>query len=298
MRTKIVFVLALFCAASVKAAVIAENGLTVIGDRGSDAIRGGPPPQRRFHLPFQLKRSERVWVEAQGLQGLRHDSNAAPEVFLDEVYLGPLRSEHGADWRSPQAVDLSPGAHVLELRCADAMDADDVSLQRLQVLSDSEARPVRTVTAKPARTDCGALVGRRDWPQRLHGKALILSVLSGRQRSSGSLVTLHEPQRWMLQARVPKGSDGRPLALAAELSYPQPGHARLLFYVDATSSPQVDELGYTPGAWEPLSFRYCGGNLAVDFARSPSLVRAGAAPALTLEIAAQDLELGLKPVSP
>ena len=162
MRTKALFILALFWAASATAAVIAENGLTVIGDGGSDAVRGGPPPQRRFHLPFQLSRAERVWVEAQGLQGLRHDSNTAPEVFLDDVYLGPLRSEHGADWRSPQAVDLSPGAHVLELRCADAMDADDVSLQRLQVLSDSKARPAKPTVAKPVRTDCGALTGRRD----------------------------------------------------------------------------------------------------------------------------------------
>lgn len=291
----------LLCAVALgQAAVVAENGLTVIGDRGADAIRGGPAPRRHFQLPFHLAAPARVWVEAQGLQGLRSGSDAAPEVFVDDSYLGPLRAEHGLGWRSPQALSLDAGEHVLELRCADVMDADDVSIQRLQVLSDAAAtqRPKVKVGEAPRRTDCGALVGRRDWPERLHGRAIILSVLSGRSSSAGTLIHLRQGERWQLRARVPLGADGKPLALRADLAYDRPGAARLTFSVEQGVAVPVDSLGYTPAAWQPLSFRYCGGHLAVDFARSPSLVRANDAPALGIEIAAKDLELSLKPARP
>lgn len=277
------------------AAPVAENGLLVIGDRGSDAIRGGPPALCRFQLPFTLAAATRVWAEAEGLQGLRGDHASVPEVFLNDVYLGPLRVEHGAHWRSPRAVDLPAGTHTLELRCAEAQDADDVSIQRLRVFSEapapSRARPAR---ARASSADCSRLRQRKDRPAALSKGSLILSVLSGRQAASGTLVSLKPGDTWNLLARVPLGPDGKPLALATGLDLSRPGRARLLFLVTPGVEVPVDALGYTPGAWQPLAFRYCGGHLAVDFARGPSLARPSRAKNLKLEIAAQDLELSLK----
>lgn len=286
---------ALLLGAALNAAVVAENGLTVLGDKGSDAIRGGPPPQCRHQLRFHLDQPTRVWVEAQGLQGLHADSNAAPEVFLDERYLGPLRVEHGRDWRSPLDLDLPAGPHVLELRCAAVADADDVSMQRLRVLS--AAAPKKRKAKAPAKqAGCAAPLLRKDWPPALGRGSLTLSVLSGREAASPVLATLKDGEAWLLQARVPAAAQGGALALNATLSRLAPGRWRLLFMLDSKGRvDRNDPVGYRPGAWEPLRFQFCQGQLRADFAQAGALQMAEDAPSVSIEVAARDLELGLKP---
>jgi len=66
------------------------------------------------------------------------DSDAAPEIFLDDAYLGPLLPEHGGDWRSPHALLLAAGPHRLLVRLAPGSGAPPtaLSLGSLRVLSD------------------------------------------------------------------------------------------------------------------------------------------------------------------
>lgn len=287
--------LALFIAAPLSAATIAENGLLNLGDRGGDAIRGGPAPVCRFQLAFKLAEPTRVWVEAEGLQGLHRDSNAAPEVFLDDAYLGPLRVEHGGAWRSPRDLQLAAGRHVLELRCAAVGDADDVSLQKLRVLSEGPAAPKAKAAPKPAAKGCSAPTLRKDWPKRLGRGGLTLSVLSGREADSKPLHTLKAGEAWALQARVPADPQGGALALNASMQRLAPGRWKLLFHLDPRGRDRNDPVGYRPGQWEPLRFQLCDGQLRAEFAQAGALQMAEPGPQASIEIAAQDLELGLKP---
>jgi hypothetical protein len=288
----------LLSASSLWPAVLAENGLLVIGDKGADAIRGGPPPQCRFQWRFKLDAPTKVWAEAEGLQGLQRGGNAAPELFLGESYLGPLRLEHGDSWRSPKAVLLPAGEHALELRCAAVRDADDVSIQRLRVLSDAPAPSRPGPRRKPASAAaCRDLRTRKDWPARLGRGSVTLSVLSGRQAGSGILVQLEPGQAWHCAVRVPQAPGGGALALAAQWERLGPQRWRLLFFIDpqGRANPRNDAVGYEPGAWEPLHLQLCEGRLQAAFAKTGALPQAVPQGPIQVEIAAQDLELGLKP---
>ncbi|MGH7441555.1 MAG: hypothetical protein ACREKE_02650, partial [bacterium] len=56
-------------------------------------------------LDFSLSKPGRVWAEAEGLTGLDgEDREQAPEVFLDDSYLGPLMPDFGSSWQSPRAL--------------------------------------------------------------------------------------------------------------------------------------------------------------------------------------------------
>lgn len=302
--------------ARLDAAVVAENGFMTLGDRGADAIRGGPAPRCRFELAFKLERTTRVWAEARGLQGLRAGSNASPEVFLDETYLGPLRVEHGGDWRGSQALDLSPGAHVLSLRCASVADADDVSIQRLLVLTDQAPTPraprprgrgqaskqASSVAAAPqpgapAPGPCERLRERVDWLGGLPGGGKTLSVFSGRTVDGGSMVRLEPGEAWTLLVKVPGEAKDKALALSTGWKADAGGRLSFLFFIDAEAAelPARDALDYRPRVWEPLRFEFCGGRLSAKFARARPQPLAWDRPEAELVIGAQGLELALKP---
>ena len=74
-----------------------------------------------------------------------------------------------------------------------------------------------------------------------------------------------------------------------------PGRWKLTFHVDPRGRDRNDPVGYRPGAWEPLRFQLCGGQLRAEFAQAGVLQMPESAGQASLEIAAQDLELGLKP---
>jgi hypothetical protein len=304
-------------------AVLAENGITVVGDRGADALRGGPAPSCRIVVPFKLAWPARVWAEADGLQSQRHDSDGAPEAFIDDQYLGPLLAEHGVDWRSPQAVQLSPGAHVLILRCAQVPDANDVRMEKLRVMSDPAPKPmprpraaykrakVQSIQTElspapeppatgPAPEACAHLLERVDWPAEESRRGKTLSVFSGRSVDGGSLVHLKAGEAWTLLVKVPREADGNALGLAAAWKAAGPGRRCFLFYIDpeAAQAPKRDPSDYRPNTWEPLRFEYCGDRLAATFARNRPISLTWTQPEVELLVGAQGLELGLKPASP
>lgn len=287
----------LTAAQAVHAATIAENGFIVLGDRGADALsaaqRHGQRERSKLELRFRLSAPDAVWAEAEGLRGLRQDSDAAPEVFLDDTYLGNLKAAHGSFWRSPKKLALEAGEHVLLIRCADVQEADDLSINRVRVLGGGPAAGKRGTAVR--RGDCAHPLARKDVPERL-GKGLVLSVLSGRESRSGGLVTLADGEAWGLQVKLPKGPFGQVQAWMTEVHLPEPGRVRLLFRVNPELNPgTVDAKHYTPGEWEPLRFSWCGGVLGIDFARAGRLDQPVKGSKVTIEIAARDQEIALRP---
>jgi hypothetical protein len=309
-------------AAGLQAAVIAENGITVVGDRGADALRGGPPPSCRIVVPFTLKAPGRVWAEASGLQGQGPDPNAAPELFLDDTYLGILRAEHGVDWRSPEAVDLSAGAHTLLLRCADVPDADDVRMESLRVMGEIQgkpapaarkrmppkpaaapsagATPLQAVAPEPAAAltpGCGRLRERVEWIGGAPERGKTLSVFNGKVVDGGSLVILKSGEAFTLLVKVPGEEKQKALALSSGWKADKAERLCYLFFIDpqAAQLPARDARDYRPGAWEPLRFEFCDGRLSVRFAKAHPQSLAWHKDSAELVVGAQDLELALKP---
>jgi hypothetical protein len=271
----------------------------VIGDKGSDALpkawTQGQAPRARLQLRFHLAEAAVVWAEAQGLRGLRQGGGGgAPEVFMDEAYLGPLRADHGKRWRSPKALALEAGEHVLLIRTADVADADDVVLQRVLVLSEGVKE--KAVKARKAWKSCEGLTLRKSWPASLRGGSKTLSVLTGREARSGELVTLKAGEAWKAQVRIPYAQSGKPLPLAANL-FDEDGVLRLTLFFDATSDPNapVGALGYKPGRWQGLQVRHCGNRIQVAIAQAPPMDLSVDGKPRAFEITARDLELSLKP---
>lgn len=321
MRTSLALVV-LLAAAPLRAAVLAENDITVVGDRGADALRGGPAPRCRIVVPFTLTAPARVWAEASGLQGQGQDPDAAPEVFLDDSYLGTLRVEHGVDWRSPQALELSAGAHTLLLRCADVPDADDVRMESLRVkgelqgapaaaprkrahtkpaaLLNAEPAPARAEAPVPAAAtspDCGHLRERVEWIGGAPERGKTLSVFNGKVVDGGSLVILKPGEAFTLLVKVPGEEKQKALALSSGWKADKAERLCYLFFIDpqAAQLPARDARDYRPGAWEPLRFEFCDGRLSVRFAKAHPQSLAWHKDSAELVVGAQDLELGLKP---
>ncbi|HTB34477.1 MAG TPA: hypothetical protein VK842_06410 [bacterium] len=277
-------------AAPGRAGVLAETGPLTLALAGPDSVT-------QTSLPFHLGAPARVWAEAAGVKGLESGrSGEAPEAFLDDQYLGPLLAEHHGSWRSPEALDLGAGDHVLLLRCSSVGIPKPCGLARLRVLSDAPGPPDPPQPAAAA-PDCGHPTLSRRWPQRLHGQGLVLSVLSGRSQSAGILARLRPGQAWACRVRLP-APEGRPLPLMAGFTVPQPGRGRLLVSLDRDFHGDAAALGYTPETWEPLTLTLCGGRLSVALAEAPPFQVNYPGPALDLELAAQDVELGLKPALP
>jgi hypothetical protein len=266
----------------------------VLAQRGAFRLAGSQAQQR---LAFTLTATARVWAEAEGLWGLAgQDQGDAPEAFMDDAYAGPLLAEHGGGWRSPQAFLLGPGPHALLLRAstlrAAAAAAGGSALKAL-----SDPLPVLVPAPTPPPCGCAEAPYRRDWPARLKGQGLVLSVLSGRLQSAGLMAALGEHDAWECQVRLP-APDGKPLALMAGVRASGPGGAVLALGVDPDYHGPAQALGYTPGAWEPLRLQWCQGRLTVRLAHAPEWVAALSPGPLALQLAAQGLELGLAPAPP
>jgi hypothetical protein len=272
-----------------QAAVLAQGGPLRLGLDEPGAL-----PQ--FSLAFHLSATARVWAEAQGLSGLKAGrSGEAPEVFLDDQYLGPLLAEHGGAWRSPEALDLAAGDHTLLLRCSSVGRPAACGARALKVLTDA---PEKAFAAAPVlASDCGHPVLTRRWPARLHGESLVLSVLSGRTQSAGVMAELRPGQAWSCRVRLP-APHGQALPLVAKFSVTRAGRGCLLLGLDQQFQGPAQALGYSPDTWEPLTVAFCGGRLRVALAEAPPFGVDVAVPRLELELAAQDVELGLEPAGP
>lgn len=274
-----------------------------MGDEGQDKLSAAQRLSatavgRELRLPFQLEKPARVWVEAQRLEGLRLGQvNAAPEVFVDEAYLGPLLAEHGGHWRSPRAVMLAAGGHSLLLRNAAVADAADLRIEGLRVLSDGQPEaPDPAPLLPPQPCACGVSPAGRAWPQRLAGKALLLSVLSGRTAYTGVLSHLRQGQAWECRLRLPSRK-GKPLPLAVSVERGPGALCRLIIAPDPQVQAPVNALGYSPDTWEPARLELCGGQLSLRFAQAPEIRLPWPLDELDLELGAQDLELGLMPAN-
>jgi hypothetical protein len=264
-------------------------------------------PRRSLILPFYLTRSAQVQVEAEGLAHLDRGANAAPELFLDDEYLGPLLAEHHGAWRSPRQVKLAGGSHQLLVRNAQVEDAEDFELKRIFVYAGGpDSEPVKTgapkasplPTAAPAPQEnplaadaCGR--PRRDWPQAKKG-GVMLSVLSGRTIGTGTLVHLAQGETWACAIKV-SAPYSKPLPLMAGFSKGEGVQGRWILSLDPDPPKRVEPKGYKPSRWERFQARLCQGQLSLRFGQAPPLKLPWPQDALDLEIAAQSVEVALKP---
>jgi hypothetical protein len=293
--------LALLTAASAAGAPCLETGRVLAQARPGHV---GPDKPYEERLSFRLSAPDRVWAEASGLSGLGpEDRDAAPEVFLDDRYLGPLLSDFGEEWRSAQALRLGPGTHQLLLRCAEEGEGPLLSWKSLRVLGDAPCRPGPVPAVKPAAPavqapSCDALIRRRDWPARLRGDPLVLPAAPGRVALSGPLVHLRLGESWGLFMKIPTGPDGGPLPLVVRFDTPVPGRVRFSVRVDTQfHGGVVAAVGYAPNRWQWMTLSLCPGALRLRFAGEPPLKYAWGLPGLDFEMAARGVTLSLAPDS-
>jgi hypothetical protein len=273
----------------------------------SGAGRLDPSGPYEAKLDFHLAKAARVWAEADGLRGLAaEDRDSAPEVFLDDNYLGPLLVDFGSSWRSPEALRLPAGDHQLLVRSAQEGEGPALRWTALRVLGDAPCVPKvppavappskASKASEPASAPCGSLIPRRDWPARLEGRSLTLSAASGAAVGSGPLVHLNQGDSWRALMKIPLGPDGQPMPLLVSFAEPAKDRVRFLVWVDHQAQGTVGALGYTPGVWESLTLSLCSGVLKMGFAQEPVLSFAFPRPGADFEVAARDLDLFLAPV--
>jgi hypothetical protein len=259
----------------------------------------GPDGPYEERLGFRLAAADRVWAEAGGLGGLDpEDRDSAPEVFLDDTYLGPLLSDFGEAWRSPQALRLGPGEHEFLVRCAQEGEGPLLRWRSLRVLGDSPClpAPARAMESAPALpATCGKLRRSFYWPPRLREQSLVLPEIGGRFAASGSLVRLRQGERWTVLMKIPKGPDGGPLPLVVRFETPVQGRVRFLIWVDRSTRGPVGAVGYVPGRWQALTLSLCSVSLRLRFAGEPPLEYPCGLSSVEFEVAARDLELSLAP---
>jgi hypothetical protein len=282
---------------------LAEAGPLRFGDGGADALPpvAGDPPRRSLILSFDLTRSAQVGVEVQGLRYIDQGANAAPELFLDEEYLGPLLAELGSAWRSPRSIKLGPGRHQLLLRNAQVTEAEDFVLKRIFVyagLPDARkpatspaAAPQAQQAAETAETACGRQ--RRDWPKAMQ-RGITLSVLSGQVVGTGELVHLNEGETWGCGIKI-SAPYSKPLALMAGFEKRGGVQGRWILSLDPDPPALVEPKGYKPARWERFQARFCQGRLSLRFGQAPPLEVSWPQKEISLEIAAQSVEVALRP---
>jgi hypothetical protein len=283
-----------------RAQVLAEAGPLRFGDGGADALPpvAGDPPRRSLILPFDLTRSAQVGVEVQGLRYVDQGPNAAPELFLDEEYLGPLLAELGSAWRSPRSIKLGPGRHQLLLRNAQVAEAEDFVLKRIFVYAGLPASPAKalsrtaTVQASPViESGCGR--PRRDWPPAKQ-PGITLSVLSGQVVGTGELVHLSDGETWSCGIKI-SAPYKKPLALMAGFEKKAGIQGRWILSLDPDPPARVEPMGYKPARWERFQAAFCQGTLTLRFGQAPPLRVPWVQKELSLEIAAQSVEVALRP---
>jgi hypothetical protein len=286
--------------------ILVQGGPFSLGDGGADAL---PPEEARdlrssVELPFTLTAAAEVQAQAEGLRYLRDDRDAAPEAFIDDQYLGPLLSVHGSTWRSSRSLQLAPGPHRFILRNAAVADAEDFVLKRIFVYasgpSELAARPLSKTAAaatEPVKENGCIWRETRAWPEKLK-TGLTLSVLSDRLATSGELVRLVPGDSWECYLKLP-APQGRPLALVAafQRSASGKGPCRWIFSLDLEPPEEVDALGYHPGLWERVRAKLCNGHLSLQFAQAPPVDIPWDQDSLGLEIAAQGVEIALRPAN-
>jgi hypothetical protein len=287
------------------ARVLAQAGPLSLGDGGQDALPADEARGLRasIDLPFTLSQSAEVQAQAEGLRHLRDDRDAAPEAFIDDEYLGPLLGVHGSTWRSSRSLQLGPGPHHFILRNAAVADAEDFVLKRIFVYATGPDEAVAKGQSPAAKALSGpapenGCSGRqtRDWPEQLK-QGITLSVLNGRAVGSGSLVTLRQGDAWECYLKLP-GSEDQSLALEEGLRAPAGGKGPCswVFSLDIAPPPTgVDHDYYHPGRWERARAQLCNGHLKLQFAQAPAINIPWASDSLSLEIAAQDVEISLRP---
>lgn len=287
------------------AAALASSGRLSLGDGGQDALPAALAQGRvtHFELPFQLSRKTQVWAEAEGIRFVDLGPDAAPEVFIDDHYVGPLHPEHGSSWRGPLTAELEAGPHKLVLRNAQVQDAEDFVLRRIFVYASAPAK--EAAVQAPVKMEAPALPRsapengcdlkeRRDWPKERKA-GITLSVLSGQVIPSGNLVRLKSGEAWTCGLKV-TGRSSKPLALLAHFAVGPGDKGRWILGLDPNPPPLVDEVGFKSARWERFRAELCAGTLILQFGTGPQWKTAWAQPEIDLEIGAQGVEVSLRPI--
>ncbi len=292
----------------------------------SGAGRLGPDAPGQRSLAFRLAAPARVWAEAEGLEGLEgEDREEAPEVFLDDEYLGPLLPEQGSHWRSPLAVRLAAGWHTLLVRCSQPGGVGPALRYRaflvyaarpcpgaLRALAGPAPRPLavepiaspgasppvrRRPRALAVRSTCGLLPVDTAWPARLGGRDLVLSSAQGRVTDSGPLARIRLGRAWTAWLKIPPSMGAKPFPLVARIEAGPGGSVRFLVLVDRDlpAGTTVAARGYRPGAWEPFTVWLCPGSLCVRFAREGLMRAPFPGRGATVHLGALGLTLTLSP---
>ncbi|HTB21203.1 MAG TPA: hypothetical protein VK914_00705 [bacterium] len=278
-----------------------DGGPAALARGGAGQLGPSGPHERR--LDFHLAAAGLVWAEAEGVEGTAgEDPDSAPEVFLDDRYLGPLTADSGADWRSPEALTLLPGPHQLLLRSAEDGEGPLLRWQSLRVMGEapcaegsvpaaSARRSRRPAPALPA--PCGKLRQHAGWLGPAGG--LDLQAVPGRFVDSGPLVRLDQGETWTLMMKIPAAPGGGPLPLLVRFAPPSAGKLHFLIWVDKQFKGRVGAVNYSAGLWQPLTLSLCSEGLRLRYAQEPPLLCPGLASGLTFEVAARDLDLALAP---
>ncbi len=164
-------------------------------------------------------------------------------------------------------MELPAGDHALLLRCSSVGEPAACAGSRdiAGALSDGPAFAGQAHGFGPGL--CRGLAcdpaepGPGDWPKRLHGQGLVLSVLSGRAQSAGVVASLRPGQAWACRVRLP-APGGKALPLLANFTVPQPGRGCLTLSLDKDfhgerrgQGPWIhaqDRLG-AAGRWPPAA---------------------------------------------
>jgi hypothetical protein len=287
-----------------QARILVEGGPYSLGDGGADALPAAEAKdlRRSIELPFSLSVAAEVQAQAEGLRYLHDAPDAAPEAFIDDQYLGPLLGAHGQTWRSSRSLHLEAGPHRFILRNAAVADAEDFVLKRIFVYASGPPEAPASGAPKgprptPVPTVENGCTWRetRAWPERIKN-GLTLSVLSDRVSTTGELVRLLPGDAWECYLKLP-APQGQPLALVATFRPPASGKGpcRWVFSLDLEPPDGVEALGYHPGLWERLHAKLCNGRLSLQFAQAPPVDFPWPKDSLSLEIAAQGVEIALRP---
>lgn len=142
------------------------------------------------------------------IRGVSRESKGEPRLWLDRALLGPLRAEFNDDgWASPAPVALSPGKHSLSIECGD----EAFEIEGLQIgeatpgpapakrkKGGAKAGALPPPTPQPTHEACHGLVENKSWLPGRPNKAILLSVVNGREIRTPLLSVLKrgEKLRW------------------------------------------------------------------------------------------------------
>ncbi len=120
-------------------------------------------------------------------------------------------------------------------------------------------------------------------------------MLSGQVIPSGELVRLKDGEAWACALKV-SGHSSKPLALLARFAVGPGDHGRWVLGLDPDPPPLVDEVGFKSARWERFRAQLCAGTLTLRFGTGPEWTTPWPQPEISLEIAAQSVEVALRPL--